>query len=242
MRQVPLKSTTPYLIIGNGRAATHFCHYFKLLQIPFQQWSRQNNPIADLAFMAKNCKHILILIKDSQIENFIKENHCLQNKSLVHFSASLSTSLAFSAHPLMTFSPETYDLATYQKIPFILEKEGPEFDELLPGLINPHYKIPRELKNLYHSLCVISGNFTTLLWQKFFSELETTLQLPKAVAYPYLEQIFNNLRNAEKIALTGPLARNDQATITANIAALSNDPFQKIYLAFVDAYQTEKNS
>lgn len=237
MRQVP-----KYAIIGNGKVANHFCYYFRALSFPFYQWSRSLSKPGSLTQIIQNCDRVLILIKDSAIEGFIQENPILHGKILIHFSGRLFSSLAYGAHPLFTFSHELYDLATYQKIPFILEKEGPSFSELLPGLPNPHYQIPRDLKNLYHSLCVLSGNFSCILWQKFFHELEHTFHLPKSVTHPYMQQIFSNLQKSQGNILTGPLARNDYTTIAANLAALSNDPFQKIYQAFVEVYQErEKN-
>lgn len=230
MRQVP------YGIIGNGRVATHFCHYLQLLKIPYQQWHRTAS-LAELQQLAQNCQRILLLISDCAIENFINEHIFLKQKMLLHFSGNLTTSHAYSAHPLKSFASQSYDLDTYLKIPFIIEQEGPEFQDLLPELKNPHYKIPRDYKNLYHALCVLSGNFTSILWQKLFMELEQQFQIPRTVAYPYLESIMENLKINAEAALTGPLVRNDQITINANINALANDPFKIIYQAFVAIYQ-----
>ena len=51
-----------------------------------------------------------------------------------------------------------------------------------------------------------------------------------------------NIAADAKQALTGPLARNDTNTITANLAALTGDAYQQVYQAFVTAYQEEKNN
>jgi len=137
----------------------------------------------------------------------------------------------------MTFNNDLYALETYQRVPFIIESEGPTFAEILPGLINPHYVLSKKLKPLYHAFCMISGNFTCLLWERFFSELEQTFSLPKSVAYTYLEQIFHNLRYSDESALTGPLVRGDKKIIKAHLDALKDDAYKNIYQAFVDAYQ-----
>lgn len=229
MRQVP------YAILGAGRAAQHFCHYFTLLGIPYCQWSRQQNK-SDLTKIIAQSERILILINDDVIEAFILENPRLRNKTLLHCSGRLISPLAFGAHPLTSFSKELYDLETYQKIPFILDQYCPAFAELFPGLSNPSYRISSELKNFYHSLCVLSGNFTCMLWQKFFTELENKFKLPKAVAFPYMRQIFTNLQQ-DTIALTGPLVRGDQHTIAANLAALQDDPFQQVYQTFLEIFK-----
>lgn len=232
MRQVPR-----YGIIGNGRMARHFTHYLHLLSIPYIQWSRaEQHSNTSLNTLISQCNPIIILISDAVIETFIHNYPLLHDKTLVHFSGNLITPLAYSAHPLMTFNHSLYELSCYEKISFIIEKEGLLFDELLPGLANPHFAIPKTLKPLYHSLCVLSNNFTVLLWQKFFSELENTFDIPKHAAHFFLTQTCHNLIANEHTALTGPLTRGDNNTIAANLVALEGDPFQKVYQAFLEAY------
>jgi 2-dehydropantoate 2-reductase len=224
-----------YGIIGNGRMAKHFTHYLTLLGISYQQWSR-DKPRNSLITLAETCSPILLLINDDAIELFIEQHHCLQKKLLLHFSAVLNLKKAYSTHPLMSFFQELYSLDVYKKIPFIYGEKSPEFSLLLPGLPNPHFKIPENLKSFYHALCVLSGNFTVILWQKFFCELEETLNIPKEQAYPFLQQITQNLLADQKNALTGPLVRNDIKTIEAHLIALKNDPFQEIYQTFLKVF------
>ncbi len=230
-----------YVIIGAGRVASHFTHYFNLLKLPFNNWSRAQDPAGkDLSTLVQGDVRVLLAIKDSAIEEFVSMHPCLHGKLCLHLSGHLSTPLAYGAHPLFTFGSDLYELSAYQHIPFILETGGPSFETLLPGLKNQHYTIDKSLKPLYHSLCVLSGNFSCLLWQKFFSELEKTLHLPKEVAFSYLQQIANNLQKDSESALTGPLVRGDKVTIATNLKALEGDPFQGVYQAFVDMYEKTK--
>jgi len=231
-----------YGIIGNGRLACHMQHYFNLLNIPHKVWARKTHTREELSSLEQSCHTILILIKDEQIESFIQQNPDLQQAKLVHCSGQLITPLAFSAHPLMSFNHELYDLELYQQIAFILEEGSPDFYTLFPGLNNPFYTIPKSLKPFYHSLCVLSGNFTILLWQKMFNELQQRFQIPSEAALPYLKQIMHNLEYHPEIALTGPLDRNDQQTIAANLLALDQDPYQQVYSAFVNAYRQMHHS
>ena len=166
----------PYAIIGDGRMARHFSYYLQLLQIPFVQWSRRVSVKPDDSIKASAC--VLLLISDDAIEAFIRDNPLLHAKKVIHFSGKLTTSYAYSAHPLVTFGSTLYPLEVYQKIPFILEQGRAEFTELFPQLPNPHYAIPAAKKALYHSLFVLSGNFTVLLWQKFFKELHQQFAIP----------------------------------------------------------------
>ena len=246
MRQVPRGSR--YLIVGNGRVARHMAHYFSLLNIEFIQWHRGQTigqksigPLA-LNIAVQSCHQALILITDSAIEEFILANPCLESIPLIHFSGSLTTKLAMGAHPLMTFADELYPEETYREFSFIIEKSQHDNCELLSELPNKRYPIEPELKPLYHSLCVLSGNFSTLLWQKFFLEMNGKFKIPQEATIPYMERIFKNLMAHPFSALTGPLARGDQKTIESNLTALAGDPFQNIYQEFVGAYNSTKQS
>lgn len=225
-----------YTIIGNGRLAQHFICYFQALGITFNHWYRSSNQ--PLAPYLENSSHVLLLITDQQIEPFIIENHkLLQQHHLIHCSGAHMSAFAYSAHPLMTFSHDLYTLEEYRKVPFILEKEGLPFAQLLPGLPNPHAHISRADKPYYHAICVMANNFTTLLWQKFFSEFQQRFDLPKEIAVPLLTQTFENLQKDHNAALTGPLVRNDLQTIEKNLHALEGDNFYDVYRAFL---KTEK--
>jgi len=231
MRQVPR-----YLLIGNGRISRHFQHYFSLLQLPYSCWHRQQ-PIAQLEHELQHASHVLILIRDQAIEAYAA-THLRHSPALrIHFSGSLITDQAFGAHPLSSFSESLWSLDQYQKVPFILDHDAPDFEKLLPGLPNPHVRLHKSFKPKYHALCVLSGNFTCLLWQKFFTHLTQEFHIPTAMAYPFLQQITQNLLLHPEKALTGPLVRNDVETIEKNLRALEADPYQEVYQSFVQCYQ-----
>lgn len=230
------KSIYNYGIIGDGRMARHFAHYLTLLDIPYKQWSRKSSIYTNRTPQDQldNCNIILILIKDSEIENFIKKNPFLRKKQCIHFSGSLTSMEVESFYPLMTFGEELYDLKTYESVPFIINRLGPSFKEVFPHFSNPYYEIDENLKPLLHAFCVMSGNFTFILWEKFIKEAESTLKLPKAAIEPYLRQTLENIKNIPKNTLTGPLARRDYTSIQKNMNSLRDDPFLEIYKAFVN--------
>jgi predicted short-subunit dehydrogenase-like oxidoreductase (DUF2520 family) len=278
MGQVP---HTSYGIVGDGRLARHFAHYFNLLNIPYRQWSRSLEAEQGISPIVRleGCETILVMISDSAIESWIESFKASSvkastpafkgsagSKRFVHFSGALVTPLAVGLHPLMSFSKGFYEISQYEKIPFVCEKDGPGFSEIFPKLPNPHYSIDASQKAFYHALCVMSGNFTVLLWEKMFADLEGTLGVPAHAAIPYLEQVVRNLKagrtdeSGAKLlkessksslnlsgglsgkpvgpgsVLTGPLARGDLKTIQKNLDSLDGDPFQKIYKAFVEAH------
>lgn len=236
MRQVPANEPPPFGIVGNGRVARHFIHYFDLLGLPHRQWSRGEHAPPPVDVLS-SCRTVLLLVSDPAVVPFIQAWPALRDKRLVHCSGSLVTAAAHAAHPLMTFGPDLYDLETYRAIPFVLDAGGPPLGDLLPGLPNPSFTIPVAERPYYHALCVMAGNFTTLLWQKLFDGFEQRLRLPASAAHPFLARVAANLVVDRRRALTGPLSRGDASAIAGNLAALEGDPFRDVYAAFVRAYE-----
>lgn len=240
MRQVPQENTEiPFLIIGRGQLARHFCHYFALLSIPYRQWWRgSGHPLPP--FLDRAAK-ILVLINDDAIEEFIRENRFPNpNQVWIHCSGLLTTGLAESAHPLMTFADTLYDLSIYQQVLFVTESGRGSFPELFPELPNPHTAIPSHLKGFYHAWCSLAGNFTTLLWREFFQRLEQKTGIDRHLIYPYLNQVAHNIQQTN-LALTGPLSRRDKKTIQTHLESLKNDDFLDAYQVFVEIYQAARN-
>lgn len=235
MGQVPKTRQIPqYLIIGNGRVARHFLHYFSLLGIDTAHWHR-GLPLDALG----DAQRILVLIRDDAIEDFIRTHLAAKNGTKIHFSGALVTELAVGAHPLMTFGQGLYAREKYEEIFFILDDDAPGFNRLLPGLPNPHARLAAADKAAYHAHCVMAANYSCLLWQKLFDAFEYDFSLPPEAAFPLLKQQTENLVTDRKNALTGPLARGDSATISRNLAALAGDDYQKIYQVFVETYQNQ---
>jgi predicted short-subunit dehydrogenase-like oxidoreductase (DUF2520 family) len=235
VRQVPDIDVPPFGIVGTGRVARHFQHYFSLLGLPIRAWSR--HATGGLLETLAPCDTVLILIPDRAIVSFVETWPALQRKRLVHCSGSLVTPLAEGAHPLMTFGPYLYDLDTYREIPFILDAGRTPLAQLLPGLPNPSFVIPATERAYYHALCVMAGNFSTILWNKLFDELQERFGIPAEAAHPYLARVTANLMRDAHQALTGPLVRGDVQAIAANLEALEGDRFHVVYSGFLKAYE-----
>ena len=228
---------TSYVIIGDGRVARHFSHYLSLLGIAYQQWSRAQHSVSALLPLLEQRANILLLISDDAIEAFIRQYPILTRQCCVHFSGSLVTPFAYAAHPLMTFGEDLYTLIEYQDIPWVVEKNKMDFKDLLPGLPNTSFSIDAHQKDFYHAMCVLSNNFTTLLWQKFIDEMGGTFQIPKSSVIPILQRTVRNIIADHAGALTGPLVRQDQNTIDKHLLALRGDDFEGVYHAFIDAFK-----
>lgn len=226
---------TRYLLVGNGRLALHFREYFRHLRLSFETWSRQENSISELSPLLTRAERILLLISDSSLTDFVKEHRTTHPEAIwIQFSGALETPGAESFHPLMTFGPKTYELSTYLQMPFVTTSSFP-LSQALPGLENPCVKISADQKARYHALCVLSGNFSMMLWKKMIDELQHW-NLGKDIALPYARQCVDNIFADPKHALTGPLVRGDQVTQNKNLEALKGDPFAEIYRSFQRIY------
>jgi predicted short-subunit dehydrogenase-like oxidoreductase (DUF2520 family) len=227
-----------YLLIGSGKAARHFKYYLDLLKIPNASWSRNTSNTKDidqkiLIEDLQNYSRILLLISDSSLESFYQQNLKSFPGPIIHFSGALEIEGMVSAHPLMTFGPELYELDVYKKMQFALS-DGRTLAELLPGLTNSSFKISRSDKALYHAWAVYSGNLATLLWSEALNGMDG-LHVPRKALEIYLEQTLKNTIQSKSAALTGPIARNDQITIRKNLNSLP-EPARSIYQEFVQSY------
>ena len=227
-----------YGLIGRGRVATHMARYLELEELPFVTWHREMLAPPDRALDLADI--ILLAVSDDAIQPFLADHPDLRRRPIVHFSGSLVVEGATSLHPLMTFGPELYDLETYRSIPFAEEKGGPSFRELFPRLNNPSWPLDPKDKPLYHALCVLAGNFTTLLWSKAFEDFERRLGLPREALLPFMTQTCRNTSIAGRTALTGPLARGDIETVARDLQALEGDPYVEVYRAFAKIFDLEE--
>lgn len=234
MRQVP-EIRPKYLVVGNGRLAKHITHYLGLLNLPFSRYTRQSLP--SFTTLIADCSHVLVLISDREIVSFIEQHKNLSSSSVlwIHCSGSLTTELAVGAHPLSSFSDQLFADEFYRHIPFIIEKGRKKFAEILPGFPNPFVPIDPMAKAKYHAMCVLAGNFSTILWMEFEKYLVEDLQVSKEFMFPYLQSVAMNLENALD-PLTGPLKRNDNETIQRNMKALNDEALNALYTAFVTFY------
>ena len=209
-----------------------------------QQWSRAQQTTEQLQDHLKTATHVLVLISDDAIEPFIIAHrpHNHSHQTWIHCSGSLTTQYAIGAHPLQTFpSTPLYTLELYQQIPFIIDPTDKAFDAYLPGLPNPSYTIDLSNKAYYHAMCVLANNVSTLLWQKFYQEMQQRFGIDQRDLQPFLISTLNNIKDNPDNALTGPIARRDHNTLKRNATALQGDAFESIFNAVVQTFTPEEN-
>ena len=133
MRQVPSPATHPLGIVGDGRVARHFHHYFTLLNLPVRTWSRRSAAISPVEALAA-CDTILVLIPDAAIEPFIAAWPGLSRTPpgpLLGQPRHAGRGVRAPADDVRTRPLSTS--TTYRSIPFVLDAGRTPFHELLPG-------------------------------------------------------------------------------------------------------------
>lgn len=224
-------ASNSYLIIGSGRVARHLSHYFDLLKSSFTSWNR-NQSFEDLEKLASSASHILLAISDDAISDFYNLHlKKYDNKTVIHFSGSLNQSPLIAAHPLMTFGHDLYDLSFYKRIHFCITGAD-SLEDILPEFSNSSSTLFAFEKAKYHALCVLGGNFSSILIGKMLEDFQK-LGLPENAALPYIEKVISNTFKNPSEAQTGPLVRKDVSTVEKNLQSLSDDPFQDIYKSFL---------
>ncbi len=225
-----IQQSKTHLLIGAGRLAFHLNHYFSLVNVKFKTWNRSQG-IESLEDLIAVCDKIWICITDSEIENFLNMHRVLfQKKQVFHCSGSLVFDSAIGVHPLMTFPKDKlYSLEVYKKIPLIVD-QNISISEIDVQLSNTIQFMPKELKSLYHALCVVGGNFPQMLAALCEDELNK-MSIKQDWFRNYLTQSIENYVENGKSSLTGPLIRKDRKTIDRNLIALKNTPLEPIYKA-----------
>lgn len=218
------------LIIGHGRLAKHLIHWCALLQKDVSLWHRNSG---SKSLNLKNIDYIWLAISDSALVSFYEETlkPQLAGQKVVHFSGTVHHPDMIAAHPLMTFSHDLYDLATYNKIYFGLTGAD-SLTDALPGITNPSFKVRAEDKPLYHALCVTAGNLPQLIWSETQTQF-ADLKIPQAAVKNYLQQSLTNFFALGASSVTGPIVRKDTMTIAKNLSAL-----EKVNLKLKNIYQS----
>ncbi len=235
-----LNRKTHICLVGNGRLATQLEKILKENSFPYSHIFRSQNNTDDIQNHISQSTHIWLAINDGAIESFYQQySSCGTTATWVHFSGAHISNTIYSAHPLMTFSKTPMAQVDFDKIHFALTPPTKNenqftFDNVLPGLKNPHSFLSADKKALYHALCVVAGNFPMILWSEVQAQLQS-LHLPKEALNTYLDQVTSNFKRDGASALTGPIVRGDMKTIHDNLNALNGNSLKSIYEAFLKA-------
>lgn len=212
--------------------ANHWAVYLNMLDKPCLRWARATHDGNSLVTSLEAVKHVFLAISDDSLETFYDEN--LKNFSgpVYHFSGCHLSASMRTCHPLMTFGTTLYEADIYRGMTLVLESDDREGASLFNEFPNPVASIPPESKPLYHALCVMSCNFPQILWANTIRQFEE-LGIGADALYPLLSATLENSLKTPGGSITGPLARNDKATMDKNIQSLRSEQERELYRSFV---------
>ncbi|HLX11471.1 MAG TPA: DUF2520 domain-containing protein [Bacteroidota bacterium] len=205
----------------------------RLVGSPLTSYSIRSMPV--------DCDVAIIAVPDGQIKIVAREIARLKRKSfasllVVHTSgihtAEILSPLAkkgahtASIHPIQTFPAKAYRADLTNGIFYGIDASGKSVSEakkLVAALGGNAIVVPRDLKPLYHSLCVFSsGHLVAVL--DAVAGLAKKFKFKKSWQEVLGPLILTAVRNAfhesPSDALTGPIARGDIATVRAHLASL----------------------
>ncbi|QBN18001.1 Rossmann-like and DUF2520 domain-containing protein [Flavobacterium nackdongense] len=243
------------VLIGSGNVAHHLIAAFaksKKASI-IQVFARQketitapfdSNKVTDnLADLARADVYI-IAVSDDAIAK-VSAQLPFENRLVVHTSGTVSLDALDPKnrkgifYPLQTFSKNK--AVDFSQIPICIESEIQTDYEILEKLAknvsDKVYKINSIQRKSLHISAVFVNNFVNHLYQKG-QEICIENDLPFAILKPLILETANKVMSlSPEEAQTGPAKRNDNQTIQAHLAALTDENQKKIYTILTQSIQ-----
>lgn len=242
-------------VIGSGNVAQHLIQAFlKSDTIALQQvFSRQKESVSHLvddSKIATNWQQLLesdiyiIAVSDSAIAE-VSSNLPFKNRFVVHTSGGVPLEELDSKnrrgvfYPLQTFTKDKE--VDFSKIPICLESEVDDdyttLEDLAEAIGAKHYLISSNQRKSLHVAAVFVNNFTNHLYQ-IGKEICAEHQLPFEILKPLIAETAEKVQHLSPLeAQTGPAKRNDQNTIRAHLALLTNNMQKEIYKILTQSIQ-----
>ena len=204
---------------------------------------------SDLGELVQDSDAIFITVPDGVIQSVYRKilTFQIQGKYLCHCSGALTAENAFpairasgaygvSVHPLFPISSKYASYRELRNAFFCLEgaeKAVSVFRTLLENLGVPVRILSPEAKVRYHAGCVTASNFVCALAQESIELLTGcgfTEEEARCAIAPLMRSNLEHLLEVGPIAaLTGPVERNDTATIHRHLENLETPEQQLLY-------------
>ena len=229
---------TPIVIVGPGRLGRSAAYILEQKGHNFVLVGR-NQPIPPAGIT-------WLTVPDREIES--ASNNVPQGGVVLHASGARDTAPLYaheksgSLHPLMTFPGPEFGLPVEPTIPAAIagNPDAVKAARTLADILGfTPFEVPGN-RALYHAAAVTSGNFASLLLIEAGKMLRAA-GVTEVEACPLLMPLaIASIRSAAthgRSALTGPIARGDEAVIQSHTDALSElDPeIADLYQALADA-------
>jgi predicted short-subunit dehydrogenase-like oxidoreductase (DUF2520 family) len=198
----------------------------------------------DLAELVRGASIVLVAVPDREIDaaDAALARVVARGTVVAHVAGSLGPGALGACraagarvaafHPLQTF-PGRRGGAARVRGSFVAIEGDPPAERALRAFARAMGLEPLALRSpdrgLYHASAVLASNATVALFDLAASQLARAARLPAPIAQrallPLLRGTVENLRVLGlPRALSGPIARGDEATVAANLASLSADP------------------
>ena len=227
----------------------------------------ESSIFSDIPTLLNASNLVFITTGDDQISsviNQIAQSACLTaNHTLIHTSGALSTDLfdaikttgsgLCSLHPIMSFSDIINAAQNLSSTVFTLEgneKGLADVEKIIQITANPYFIINKEHKVLYHAAACMLSNYLVTLMDSGFELLKATGIAEDQIIKAFMPLITATLGNIEKSgtlnALTGPLVRGDENTISKHVEAIKTQTpefltlYQIMGLATIDMIKDKR--
>ena len=242
-------------LIGSGNVAQHLINAFtknehiELVQV----FSRKKESLENLLDSdkiittfseLKEADLYIISITDDAISE-VSAQLPFQDKLVVHTSGTVSIESLNSKnrkgvfYPLQTFSKDKK--VDFSVIPICLEAKNEAdyrlLEKVATSISNAVFSISSEQRKALHVSAVFVNNFTNHLYQ-IGQEICSEHQVPFEILKPLIQETSEKIKTLNPSeAQTGPAKRNDQNTIDAHLAYLTDENQKNIYKILTQSIQ-----
>ncbi len=246
-------------IIGSGNVAQHLIAAFQKSQNSgadielVQAFSRKKESLTSLLDTAKITTDLsamaeadlyLIAVSDDAIAN-VSTQLPFKNRLVAHTSGSASLDVLHETnrkavfYPLQTFTKNKP--VDFKTIPLCIEAENASDYQLLEKVAkmisDAVYPINSNQRKALHVAAVFVNNFTNHLY-KIGNDICREHQVPFDILKPLITETAQKIMTlSPEQAQTGPAIRDDQKTIAAHEAFLTNENQSKIYKILTQSIQ-----
>ena len=234
------------VLIGSGNVAFHLAKAFSEAQIPISQiFGRNTTELQKISeqfsipFSTETLADADLYIISVSDSSITEVSSLIKNKNVLvaHTSGSVSREALNGNYrksvfyPLQTFSKSKN--LDYSKIPFFIDAENENDEEILKNLASKIYKnvlLANDEKRKYIYLtAVFACNFVNHLYARA-KEISDSQGIPFDYFLPLIDETTQKIHELEpKLAQTGPAIRNDEKVLKLHESLLTDEEKLKIY-------------
>lgn len=203
------------------------------------------------AQVAAQSEIVILAVPDDQIAGVAEslQNYWKPGQLVVHLSgaAGLDTlsaardrgALVLSLHPVMTFTGTSLDVQRLQDAPIAVTASplvAPLGEGLAADMGGKPFRLDEDQKALYHAgLAHAANHLVTLISQSKEILAEAGVENPAQVLEPLVRAALAGALDTGMGALTGPVARGDEKTLSAHRQVLAGHPAEATYRELSEA-------